>query len=226
MAIGTLAALAGAKVIGSAASYFAGRGKKPQRFGETPSGAFYRRIGAQGRISSRARSQILSRTGQAAGDIAQGRSADIRGYLHSQGFGGSVAGAALVDAPKAAVQKQLGSTARDIEIQNELSKVGAQERFAAGETASLDARRQYSAALSQNLIGGLTGAATDFIGGVGDIKQREKELLTSQQALTAGNETKIKIAELNRDGRFNSFLQGLDLDDEATLLKLIELLGG
>ena len=203
MAIGTLAALAATKAIGSTVGYFAGRRNKPKKFGETAAGQFYRRIGAQGRISPTARSQILTRQGQVAGDVAQRRSADIRGYLASQGFGSSVAGSALVDAPQAGVQKQLGQTARDIEIQNELSKVGGQEAFARGQTSREDARRQFSAALNQNLIGGLTGAATDFIGGLQGFQQRESDLTAGRELTESAQANRIEIERIRQSGRLN-----------------------
>ena len=196
MAIGTALAVGGVRALGSAIGYFAGRGKKPKRFGATPAGEFYRRIGSGGRFSQQARSQILSRTGQAASDIAQRRSADVRGYLASQGFGGSVAGAALVDAPQAGVQKLLGGTARDIEIENELSKVEAQERLALGETGTDEARRAYSRALTQNLIGGVTGAVAGTIGEIGDIRRREGEL-------EAGFANRLDVERIRQSGRIN-----------------------
>ena len=97
--------------------------------------------------------------------IAQKRKVAAKGQLISSGFGGSIAGQRLIQAPGVQAQRNVSKYAGDITRENMLSRIGAKESLAAGKDLSREQARQESNAYKANLLSILGTTAGYAIGG-------------------------------------------------------------
>lgn len=140
-------------------------GKKPTDFKKTPYGQLLTRRSEEGIYSPGVRREIVGRVGREAGNIAANAAASYRGRLISKGIGGSIAGerglGEIMTKPIDAVSR----TQRDIDLQNELSKVRASETLAIGQTGYEQALKDRENRLRGELVGGLVDAGGSYLTG-------------------------------------------------------------
>lgn len=156
---------AGIQAGASVLDYLGRRRNRTPSFQKSPYGSYLKQVGEQGAYSTQMRKNILSRTAMEGGNVAGGRKAALRGYLESRNMGGSIAGARLLDTPTRQLQAQVGDAAKELELQNETSKVGAREEYARQSYASDVGRAQESAANWSRLTSGISGAAQTGVQG-------------------------------------------------------------
>jgi hypothetical protein len=159
---------------GSILSNILSRKNRTPEYGDTAAGKFYTRMKSEGKYSPAARALMSGRVSSAASGAESGAVSRVRGYLASQGMGGSVAGASLLAQPSYERMRLTGDAERDIAIENEDSKVQAGEALARGETQFDEARRAEDSNRTSRLIGGLTGAVGTGINGYFAGKDRER----------------------------------------------------
>lgn len=152
------------KGLGALGKWWGRKRHKPPTFGKTDYGQYLAKMAEQGKYSPRARMNIMSRAGRTGGNIAQSTRAEARGYLTSQGFGDSIAGAGLLARPGLEHGRRMTGMARDIETEQEMSKQAAHREYAQRATEWSAMRQGQKAQAETELWGGLTGAATTGYG--------------------------------------------------------------
>ena len=129
---------------------------KPKRFEDTAQGKRLQRISQRGAITPGMRSEEIGDVSRAVGAAGSRQRTALRGQLVSRGLGNSIAGVRAQRQIGTGVQAQIGATARDITRRNEASKIAAKEQLAIGQTASNQARRDFT---RQNILGAVSGVA-------------------------------------------------------------------
>ena len=154
--------LGGIKAGGSALKWALNLRNRTTDFGKTAYGRYLKKVGEQGLYGGTTRQEILNRAGAQTGNVAQERTAATRGYLTNRGFGNSISGLRLLDAPRSDRQRQMGNISRDLSIRNEETKDDAQSEYARQYTGYADQRRLESRRNNADLVGGLTDAGASW----------------------------------------------------------------
>lgn len=115
--------------------YMVGRRKRPKRWDETAYSKFLKRAMEEGIYTPKAERTILGKVGRETGQAAQREKVTIRGLLESGGIGSrSIAGIRTMAKPERESLRKIGDIAKEIAIENELSKRGFEEKYALGKT--------------------------------------------------------------------------------------------
>ena len=125
----------------------------------TEYGRFLGRVQNEGVYSPAVRASILGRVGGVTGNVAQGRTADLRGRLASMGMLDSVAGARMLDAPGRQRMRTLGDAAANLGSMNEMTKYEAGKELAGLMHNYRGIRSQERAEDFNTRLSGLLGAA-------------------------------------------------------------------
>ncbi len=148
----------GAAAASGLGSYLNYRSQKKDRrpwYHKTKSAQALKRIGEEGVYSPTARSGMLGRQSGLLGGRANIRKTGLRGWLESRGMGKSIAGRGLVEGVDAGTTKSLSDYGRDIDIENELSKVRARRDYATQADAWNEQAREEKMGQKQQLYSGL-----------------------------------------------------------------------
>lgn len=148
--------------VGTLASYF-GRKKMPS-FTSSAQAKQLAQIGKEGVYSPTARAGMLSRQAGLLGNQANQRTTSLRGWLESQGMGQSIAGQSLLDSVRAGSTKAIADYSRDIDTENELSKVNALRERAQLADQHRMSKYGYNADARNQLIGGTMNALGSAVG--------------------------------------------------------------
>jgi len=187
---------AAGKAVGAGINYFT-RKKRP-KFGKTSYAKRLKERMKTGDISGQERGMVMSRVGQTAGNVANVAKTNFKGNLISRGMEGSVAGLGKMADIDARKMDQLSDTSRSIDVQNIQSKNRAKDTYAQAKTAWKEGRRNEDNAATSELFGGLTGAATGYIGDKMNIAQQQQgyaqqmamsqpQIVRSMDAYKSGN---------------------------------------
>lgn len=143
-------------------------------FEDTELGKLLKKRQTEGMYPESVKRKIIGEVGRETGNVAQQEKTQIRGLLERTGMGRSIAGIGLMARPERERMRRVGEIARQVAIENELSKSTAGEEFARGKT-EMDINRMLSEyqtkaenrmALGQ-MVGGLAGA------GLGAVQRKE-----------------------------------------------------
>ena len=148
---------AGMQAATSLAGYF-GRRRRPS-LGSTAYGGMLKKRMQGGIYPPETRRKMLSLTGSTLGQAAQGERENIRGQLVNTGMGRSIAGVRAMGEPGRERMRSLADYTKQIDIQNELAKREAEERYRQMEFGYEDQRREEESQAKQSLFSGLSGAA-------------------------------------------------------------------
>ena len=219
------AAIRGVTSIGR---FAARRKKKPKfrRFDETAYAKFLKRGATEGIISPKAERTILGRVGRETGSAAQIETARIGGKLVGGIGRRSIAGIRATGEPGRERIRKIGDIAREIAIENELSKTGFEERYAIGQTE--DERRRVAEERGEvvesrqrlgDLIGGIGQAGLDAYKGL----RREKflEEYPEEAKYAAAAEADVRLPSYAGRGE-KSFEE--KLQEMASVLKMLGLI--
>ncbi len=153
-------------------------------------------------------SQVAQRTNE-QGNVATQR---VRGEAASAGFGSSAATATAVGRQQSKIVQAIAEQSRSIQIQNELSKVGASNQLGAIGLSETDAQRQASIAEVNATI----GAGSQFAGNASQIATSQGQIeaerirnignTASQLVTTGANFASAPTAEF--DGQKYRYFNG------------------
>lgn len=177
-------------VSGLASLYKYFKRKKRRPFEETEFGKTLSQIGREGKYSPTTKSKILGLVGAEAGNIASQRVAERRGLLLNRGMGGSIAGIRTITEPRRQVMGELSKTAKELEIENELSKRNAQREFGLGKMQYEEGERQEENVARGELAGGIVGAS------MGALQSHYQQKQFTQQMGLKGAELKLKAEDI------------------------------
>lgn len=118
--------------------YLVGRKKKRRypKWDETAYAKFLKRGATEGVYSPKAERTILGKVGRQTGMVAQAARTRLGGLLESRIGRRSIAGIKTMGEPERVRIGKMGDIAREIAIENELSKIGYGKRYAIGKTES------------------------------------------------------------------------------------------
>jgi len=150
----------------------------------TEYGRFLGRVQNEGVYSPAVRASILGRVGGVTGNVAQGRTADLRGRLASMGMLNSVAGARLLDAPGRQRMRTLGDAAANLGTMNEMTKFEAGKELAGAMHNYRGARSMERAEDFNSRLSGLAGAAGTAVQGFQQSQMMEQ--MPPMNPLTGG----------------------------------------
>lgn len=179
--------------VGTLASRF-GRKKMPS-FASSAQAKQLAQIGKEGMYSPTARAGMLSRQAGLLGNQANQRITSLRGWLESQGMGQSIAGQSLLDSVRAGSTKAVADYSRDIDTENELSKVNALRERAGLADQHRMAKFGYNADTRNQLIGGTMNTLGSAFGAYGQKladKEFDKYLNAYREALSTGDDDTAK----------------------------------
>jgi len=132
------------------------RNQKVRRPGEELS--YWKQMSKQGIYSPQAKSSMLGTAGREMGNVAQRTTADTRGMLESRGMGRSVAGIRALNEPRMNLMRNLGDFSRNIDAQNEMSKVEGAGQYAGLLDRYNQAKQDVSTQNWNQKVGGLMNA--------------------------------------------------------------------
>ena len=150
--------MVGIKAGGSLLKWAMNRRNRVPNYADTPEGQYLKRVGEQGLYGGQTRQDILSQAGAQTGNVAQERISAMRGMLTNRGFGNSISGLRLLDAPRSERQRKMGDISTDLSIRNEGTKADARYAYASRYNDYLERRRGESRDSNSDLVGGLTDA--------------------------------------------------------------------
>lgn len=198
-------------VSGLASLYKYAKRKKRRPFEETEFGKTLSQIGREGKYSPTTKSKILGLVGAEAGNIASQRVAERRGLLLNRGMGGSIAGIRTITEPRRQVMGELSKTAKELEIENELSKRNAQREFGLGKMQYEEGERQEENVARGELAGGIVGAS------MGALQSHYQQKQFTQQMGLKGAELKLKAEDIGL--KREKFISDIDIKQKELDLK-------
>jgi hypothetical protein len=169
--LATTALVQGGSAIGK---YLFGRfGRKRTAFKDTDYGRLLAQRAKTGIFTPGMRRKIIGNVGREAGNIAANVAAASRGRLISKGAEGSIAGARGLAEIQSKPVGAVSQARTEIDIRNDLSRIEAAEKLAAGQTDYKMALQERENRLKSELVGGLLGAGGNYLAGKASQKSFE-----------------------------------------------------
>jgi len=168
----------------------------PRWYKDTATGQEQLRLSREGKYSPEAIQGIMSRQGSALGRGANRQRVNLRGYLQNRGMGDSIAGAGQLRAIDAGVGEKMGETARNLAIEDEMSKNAARMAYAQGSDAYGAMQRGQQGQRTTDLITGLSGAGTSAAGAYQQGQETdafEQGMAEYQRAYEAGDLERARV---------------------------------
>lgn len=145
--------------------YYQNRKNAPNAYADTAQGKRLAELQKTGAYSGAHRNEIIGATNRVATGSAETNRANYMGRIANMGQGGSIAAQRGLNEIEGNRGRIVANEAGRVTAMNEQSKIQAANEYATGSDARADQIKQYNANTNKELVGGLAGAATGYLGG-------------------------------------------------------------
>lgn len=186
--------LALAQGIGTGLNFLTNYFNRPPKFAETAYGKRLKQLSETGIYSPTAKSNILGQVGAQTGNVAEQSKVGYKGRLIASGMGGSIAGQRGMTDIDVQRMNQMGTTAKGIETENELSKAQYGLQYAQAATEYGQGRQDYN----RNMLTGLVQGGVQAVGTYAQGLQAEKEFKLKKEQV---------LGEIANRGKYYDYLK-------------------